>query len=81
MASSSVAALSHDANWQVEAAALKAFQQHKVGCFYLRGACLPSFYKFKSLAHNFDKSMNVCTSERLPCIYPVTSANELRKVL
>ena len=26
---------SHDAKWQLEAAALKAIQQHKVGCFYL----------------------------------------------
>lgn len=72
---------SHDAKWQMEAAALKAIQQHKVGCFYLWGACLPSFYKFKSLAHNFDKIMAVCKNEKPPYIYRVTSANRLKKVL
>lgn len=72
---------SHDAKWQGESAALKAIQQHKIGCFYLWGASLPSFYKFKSLAHNFDKMMAVCKKEKRPYIYRITSRNRLIKVL
>lgn len=72
---------SHDAKWQMEAAAMKAIQQHKIGCFYLWGASSPSFFKLKSLAHNFDKIMHVCRNEKPPYIYKVTPGNRLKKVL
>lgn len=72
---------SHDMKWQAESAALKAIQQHKIGCFYLHGASSIGFFKLKSLAHNFDKIMNVCKNERRPFIYRVTAANRLKKIL
>lgn len=72
---------SHDAKWQSESAALKAIQQHKIGCFYLHGASSIGFFKLKSLAHNYDKVMRVCQTEIRPFIYRVTASNRLRKVL
>jgi hypothetical protein len=72
---------SHDAKWQNESAPLKAIQQHRIGCFYLWGASSPSFFKLKSLAHNYDKIIVVCKSEKRPYIYRVTSGNRLKKVL
>ncbi|QMW22567.1 PIN-like domain-containing protein [Sandaracinobacteroides saxicola] len=72
---------SHDAKWQNESAALKAIQQHSIGCFYLYGASSLGFFKMKSLAHNYDKMIAVCRSRRGPFIYRVTSTNRLKKLL
>ena len=72
---------SHDAKWQSESAALKAIQQHKIGCFYLYGANSIGFFKLKSLAHNYDRIIKICNSEKKPFIYRVTAANRLRKIL
>lgn len=72
---------SHDAKWQSESAALKAIQQHKVGCFYLHGANSISFFKLKSLVHNYDKIKKVCDNEKRPFIYRVTAANRLKRIL
>jgi hypothetical protein len=72
---------SHDAKWQSESAALKAIQQHKIGCFYLHGASSIGFFKLKSLAHNYDKIKRVCDNERRPFIYRVTVGNRLKKIL
>lgn len=72
---------SHDAKWQSESAALKAIQQHKIGCFYLHGASSIAFFKLKSLAHNYDKIKRVCDSEKRPFIYRVTAGNRMKKIL
>lgn len=72
---------SHDAKWLGETAPLKAIQQHKIACFYLWGASSIGFFKLKSLAHNYDKIMKVCRTEKPPYIYRVTPRNRLRKVL
>jgi hypothetical protein len=74
---------SHDAKWHLphEDAAMKAIQQHKIGCFYLWGASSPGFFKMKSFAHNYDKIKKVCDTERRPFIYRVTCHNRLLKVL
>jgi hypothetical protein len=72
---------SHDAKWQGERAPLRAIQQHKVRCFYLHGASSIGFFKMKSLAHNYDKIIKVCDTEKGPFIYRVTPANRLRRVL
>ena len=72
---------SHDAKWQGESAALKAIQQHRIGCFYLYGANSIGFFKLKSLAHNYDKIMRICNNEKTPFIYRVTAGNRLKKVL
>lgn len=72
---------SHDAKWQNESAARKAIEQHKIGCFYLWGANSIGFFKLKSLAHNYDKIVRVCGTEKRPFIYRVTAGNRLRKVL
>lgn len=72
---------SHDAKWHSENAALKAIQQHKIGCFYLYGANSLGFFKLKSLAHNYDKIMDVCKTRKPPYIYRVTAGNRLKKVL
>lgn len=72
---------SHDAKWQGESAALKAIQQHKIGCFYLYGANSLGFFKMKSLAHNYDKIVKACNDERRPFIFKVTAGNRLKRVL
>lgn len=72
---------SHDAKWQNETAALKAIQQHKIGCFYLHGASSIGFFKLKSLAHNYDKMLKVCKDQNRPFIYRVTAGNRLKKLL
>lgn len=74
---------SHDAKWHLpdELIALRAIQQHKIGCLYLHGANSIGFFKLKSLAHNYDKIVKVCGGERKPFIYRVTPQNRLRKVL
>jgi hypothetical protein len=72
---------SHDAKWHSEAMALRAIQQHKIGCFYLYGATSLGFFKLKSLAHNYDKILKVCNGEKRPFIYRVTAGNRLKKVL
>ena len=74
---------SHDAKWHrpEEFAAMKAIQQHKIGCFYLWGASSIGFFKLKSLAHNYDKIVKVCQTEKRPFIYRVTARNRLQKVL
>lgn len=72
---------SHDAKWQGEPAALKAINQHKIGCFYLYGANSLGFFKMKSLAHNYDKIVKICGEEKRPFIYRVTASNRLTKVL
>jgi PIN like domain len=72
---------SHDAKWQSETAALKAIQQHKIGCFYLHGASSIGFFKLKSLAHNYDKIKKVCDNEKRPFIYRVTAGNRLSRML
>ncbi len=64
-----------------EFAALKAIQQHKIGCLYLYGANSLGFFKMKSLAHNWDKIKKVCDNEKRPFIYRVTASNRLKKVL
>ena len=72
---------SHDAKWQSETAALKAIQQHKIGCFYLHGASSIGFFKLKSLAYNYDKIVRICNSEKRPFIYRITASNRLRKIV
>ncbi|TMJ13702.1 MAG: hypothetical protein E6G94_11290 [Alphaproteobacteria bacterium] len=74
---------SHDAKWHLpgEDAAMKAIQQHKIGCFYLWGASSIGFFKLKSLAHNYDKIVKVCNTEKRPFIYRVTPRNRLQRVL
>ena len=74
---------SHDAKWHrpEEQAAMKAINQHKIGCFYLWGANSIGFFKLKSLAHNYDKIKRVCDTEKRPFIYRVTSGNRLKKVV
>lgn len=72
---------SHDTKWQHESAAMKAIQQHKIGCFYLYGAGSIGFFKLKSLAHNYDKMIAVCRDVKPPFIYRVTAGNRLKKVL
>lgn len=72
---------SHDGKWQSEQAPLKAIQQHKIGCFYLWGASSIGFFKLKSLAHNYDKILRICNTERGPFIYRVTPGNRFKKVL
>lgn len=74
---------SHDAKWHrpEESAAMRAIQQHKIGCFYLWGASSIGFFKLKSLAHNYDKIVKVCNTEKRPFIYRVTPGNRLQKVL
>lgn len=72
---------SHDAKWQSEKAALRAIQQHKIGCFYLYGASSIGFFKLKSLAHNYDKIIHACGNTDPPFIYRVTAANRLKKVV
>lgn len=72
---------SHDAKWQAESAALKAIQQHNIGCFYLYGASSIGFFKMKSLAHNYDKIVKVCQTDKRPFIYRITPSNRLKKIL
>ncbi len=72
---------SHDAKWQTESAALKAIQQHRIGCFYLHGANSIGFFKLKSLAHNYDKMMLACRDVQRPFIFRVTPANRLKRIL
>lgn len=72
---------SHDAKWHTETAAMKAIEQHRIGCFYLWGASLPAFYKLKSFAHNYDKIEHACKNDRRPFIYRVTQSNRLNRVL
>jgi PIN like domain len=72
---------SHDAKWQTEPAALKAIQQHKIGCFYLYGANSLGFFKMKSLAHNYDQIVKICAENKRPFIYRVTASNRLKKLI
>ena len=74
---------SHDAKWRrpEESAAMKAIQQHRIGCFYLWGASMPICFKLKSLAHNYDKIAKVCRDERRPYIHRATAENRLRRIV
>lgn len=74
---------SHDGKWHrpEEFAAMKAIQQHKIGCFYLWGASSIGFFKLKSLAHNYDKIKKVCDEQRRPFIYCVSANNRLIRVV
>jgi hypothetical protein len=72
---------SHDAKWHAEGAATLAIEQHKIGCFYLYGANSLGFFKLKSLAHNYDKMLAVCKTEKGPFIYRISPANRLKKLL
>lgn len=72
---------SHDQKWRVEQAAMKAIEQHNIRCIYLYGANSLSFFKLKSLAHNYDKIIKVCKEDSGPFILKVTSANRLQRIL
>lgn len=73
--------VSHDAKWHNERAAIEAIRQHKIKCFYLYGAQLPSFFKVKALAQNWEKISEKIKSDKGPFIYRISMANRLSKIL
>jgi hypothetical protein len=46
---------SHDRKFHDDAPAMEAIKQHKIGCFYLWGASVPTWDKYVCLARAYDK--------------------------
>jgi hypothetical protein len=46
---------SHDRKWHNEDAAIAAIKQHKIGCFYLWGASVPTWDKYVCLARAYKR--------------------------
>jgi hypothetical protein len=46
---------SHDKKWHGEMPAIAAIKEHKIGCFYLWGASVPTWDKYVCLARAYDK--------------------------
>jgi hypothetical protein len=46
---------SHDKKWHGEMPAIAAIKQHKIGCFYLWGASVPTWDKYVCLARSYHK--------------------------
>lgn len=69
--------ITHDAKFHKETAALEAIQQFKVGCFYIWGAQMPTWYKIAHLSAIFPKISSIANKERRPYIYRATQLNRL----
>lgn len=46
---------SHDKKWHGEMPAIDAIKEHKIGCFYLWGASVPTWDKYVCLARAYKK--------------------------
>lgn len=64
--------LSHDKKWHGEMPAMAAIKEHKIGCFYLWGAQVPTWDKYVCLARTYDKIKARLNTPK-PFIYRVTS--------
>jgi hypothetical protein len=56
---------SHDKKWHDESPAIAAIKEHKIGCFYLWGASVPTWDKYVCLARAYRR-----IKERLPTRKP-----------
>jgi hypothetical protein len=56
---------SHDKKWHGESPAIAAIKEHKIGCFYLWGAQVPTWDKYVCLARAYAK-----IKQRLPTRKP-----------
>jgi len=72
--------LSHDAKFHKESAQLEAIKQHKIGCFYLWGAQVPTWYKIAHLSAIFSKIKKIADSKARPYIYRANQQNRLHLV-
>lgn len=62
---------SHDKKWHGEFPAIAAIKEHKIGCFYLWGASLPTWDKYRCLAIAYRRIQDRLATPR-PFIYRVT---------
>ncbi|NMN57286.1 hypothetical protein FHT36_001183 [Xanthobacter sp. SG618] len=69
--------LSHDAKFHKESAELCAVVQHKIGCFYLWGAQMPTWHKIAHLTAIYPKISKIANSEKRPYIYRANQQNRL----
>ncbi|MCP8939496.1 hypothetical protein NK718_13300 [Alsobacter sp. SYSU M60028] len=69
--------LSHDAKFHKLPAELEAVKQHRIGCFYLWGAQMPTWYKIAHLAAIFPKISKIANRERRPYIYRANQQNRI----
>lgn len=69
--------LSHDAKFHKLPAELEAVKQHKISCFYLWGAQMPTWYKIAHLSAVFPKISKIVNSERRPYIYRTNQQNRV----
>ena len=62
---------SHDKKWHDESPAIAAIKEHKIGCFYLWGASVPTWDKYVCLARAYNR-IKERVKTRKPYIYRVT---------
>jgi hypothetical protein len=62
---------SHDKKWHDESPAIAAIREHKVGCFYLWGAQVPTWDKYVVLAIAYRRIKDRLRTPK-PFIYRVT---------
>jgi hypothetical protein len=62
---------SHDKKWHGESPAIAAIKDHKVGCFYLWGASVPTWDKYVCLAIAYRRIKDRLRTPK-PFIYRVT---------
>lgn len=62
---------SHDRRFHSDGPSITAIRQHKIGCFYLSGASLPIWDKFRIFAKHYKRVEDIIRDTRKPFIYHV----------
>lgn len=71
---------SHDKKFHSNEVEATAIKQHGVGCFYLPGASMPTFYKLQYFLRAYGRINTIASATPKPFLYRVMSSGRIQQI-